>query len=64
MVMSKADATSKYRSAIEAFGGYDTYKGCGKPRNTKVRDIANCLARAKTAKGTDQMVSKWSAAYE
>lgn len=64
MVLSKKDAADKYRSAIEAFGGYSTYKDCGKPNNTKVRDIANCLAKAKTEKGTDVMVKRWSDAYE
>jgi len=61
--MSKSDAKEKYETAIKKFGGYDQYSKCGKPNNTKVKDIADCLKDNKLVSSTDDMVDRYGDAY-
>jgi len=61
--MSKSDAKSNYESAIKEFGGYDQYASCGKPTNTKVKDIADCLIDNRIVTSTSDMVKRYGKAY-
>jgi len=58
MVVSPKVASSRYRRGIEAIGGADTYKTCGKKKGGGFLAVAECLESARVEKLTTDMMAK------
>lgn len=62
MVLSGADAASKYEAGIKLLGGASAYRACG--AKGKVRAIAECMHGLKAGLSESDWASKYKMAYE
>lgn len=61
MVKSQSEASKRYRTGVEDFGGAQAYKDCARNnQNSGFLQVAECLQQKKSQSlSTDQMVSNY-----